>query len=129
TGVDVSQILSLAAPRQASVVYAGTGSGLFRSQDAGANWTLTSLGDPVSAIASDPSDAAHLLAFAESGMKVTRDGGRTWKPANQGLPAGDFFGAIVISPTDAKLAYAAAATTLYTTTDGGASWSVLRSGQ
>ncbi len=129
TGLTDPTILALAAPKTARVVFAATASGLFRSADEGASFSpVATLREAVSAIACDPTDPRHLLAYAQSGMKVSHDGGLTWKSATQGIETGGYVGAIAISPTDPKIAYAAVATTLYQTRDDGRTWAVLRSG-
>jgi len=129
TGLNDPTILSLAAPKVARVVFAATASGLFRSADEGASFTpVSAMREAVSAIACDPSNPKHLLAYAQSGMKVSHDGGATWQPTIQGIAPGGYVGAIAISPTNSMIAYASVATTLYQTRDDGRTWTVLRSG-
>lgn len=123
-----AQIFALAAPGQAGAVLAGAREGLFRSDDAGATWRRIAEG-PVSAIAADPKDPKHLLAFVGQGVQISRDGGASWDKASAGLPAGDFVGALTVSSHDGEVAYAAGATSIFKTTDGGKSWSLIRSGE
>lgn len=96
-------IWRLAAAKDA--VYATAGdANLYRSQDHGQTWKRLTrrvasdpgdeVGDQGMAIAVDPADPAHLLfsrldtshsADAGSGVVESRDGGKSWTPANQGL--------------------------------------------
>ena len=124
-GLD-APILALSAPREAGRVFAGTRSGLYRSEEAGDNWQKVADG-AVSAIAVDPEDPGHLLTATQAGLRLSRDEGATWVPTI-GVPPGEFIGAITISGRDGAVAYAAGATTIYKSTDGGASWMVVRSG-
>jgi photosystem II stability/assembly factor-like uncharacterized protein len=123
------RIVALGAAKQSGVVLAGTPTGLYRSADTGSTWTaVTGMIQSVSAIGCDPADSKHLLVATEGGLRLSRDGGSSWQPASQGIPAGEYIGAVAISPIDPAVAYAAGATTIYKTTDGGQSWTVTRSG-
>jgi photosystem II stability/assembly factor-like uncharacterized protein len=72
-------------PTQPQVLYAGTTSGLLKSVNGGAVWRqLNSL--PINSIAFSAADSQTLfLATESSGVLVTRDGGVTVAPTNEGL--------------------------------------------
>lgn len=55
-------------------------------------------------------------------LAVSHDGGRTWREAGGGLPAGR---AVAISPDDPDLVVYAARNRLYVSTDGGRFWRAL----
>ena len=77
-------------PASAEVVYAATDSGTYRSADGGESWSLLMPGY-TRAVWPDPADGQHLVAgpadeVDRGGTVVeTRDGGRTWSPATDGL--------------------------------------------
>ncbi len=80
------------APGRSSTVYAGSRSGVFRSEDSGEHWVgtqyppeeLIRTGEPVKlteifALAIDPSDASHIVAAsAEARLLASKDEGRSW---------------------------------------------------
>ena len=74
-------------PRVASVVYAGTTEGLWKTDNAGNSWTLqTPPGLIVNDVAVDPADSSHLLlATDRAGILESRDGAHTFFDANSGF--------------------------------------------
>jgi photosystem II stability/assembly factor-like uncharacterized protein len=79
-------------PSPEGVVYAGTGSGIFRSDDGGESWRFSGLaGERVLSLAVDPrtADTAYAGIDAEEpgsgGVFKTTDGGVTWIPVRVGL--------------------------------------------
>lgn len=77
-------------PSDADLVFAATGGGFYRSDDGGATWT--SVYDCyVRALWLDPLDADHVLCGpadqvgAVGRIEESRDGGRTWRLASDGL--------------------------------------------
>ena len=121
-------VFSFAAPPTAGVVLAGTPTGLFRSNNLGTSWKrIASIGDGyVVAVATDPNDANHFLAFSERGMKITTDGGATFASSLEGIPPTVAIISLAISPADRDVAYAADARTIFKTVDGGKTWEVIR---
>ena len=84
------------APTDSSILYAGLyGRGIYKSIDTAGTWMPmngeagTMLGQYVTGLAVDPTDAEIVYVSTESGIYHTRDGGRTWKEANQGMPTTD----------------------------------------
>ncbi len=77
-------------PSSADLVFAPTGDGFFRSADGGATWECL-YECYVRAAWVDPVDPAHVVLGPADGVdrsgriEVTRDGGRTWAPASDGL--------------------------------------------
>jgi hypothetical protein len=91
-------------PSRAGVMYAGTEGGhVYRSLDAGDNWTAIDAGglpqdrggvteiqqtmhpQPVYVVAPDPKNKDVLYAATDVGVYRTRDGGATWTAVNNGL--------------------------------------------
>ena len=74
-------------PGESRRVYGGTTEGLFVSKNAGQTWTRIT--DPnliIHAVQIDPKNSDFLLIGTESqGILRSRDGGRTWRPANAGF--------------------------------------------
>jgi len=72
-------------PRRPQVMYAGTTAGMFKSWNGGGRWNRRNALQ-INSIAFDPSDSRTLyMATEHAGIVVTRDGGETLLPMNQGL--------------------------------------------
>ncbi len=87
-----SDVHSIAVhPSTSDLVYAPTGGGFFRSFDGGKSWELCYRGCYSRTVWVDPADSEHLILGPADGVdrngriEETHDGGRTWKPASQGL--------------------------------------------
>jgi photosystem II stability/assembly factor-like uncharacterized protein len=116
------------------VVYAGLErEGVYRSEDAGAHWLPTNVGEWSVTDLSLGSGAAPLLyaAVGYDGIWASSDGGASWDPADAELPLGNFTGQvdrIVADPADPLRAYAVvnfsvSTLALFRTVDGGRHWS------
>jgi photosystem II stability/assembly factor-like uncharacterized protein len=132
-------------PSQPHTFYFGaTGGGVWKTEDAGANWRNVSDGfiaegsiGAVEVAASDPnvvyvgtgSDGLRSNVSPGRGVYRSGDAGRTW--AHAGLPNAGQIGAVRADPRDANVAYVAALGNafrpnaergVYKTTDGGRTW-------
>ncbi len=66
-------------------IYAGTATGLWRSNDAGANWAELKLPANTAVNAVLPDGTNIFLGTGGGGVLVSTDNGATWKPFNTGL--------------------------------------------
>ncbi|HEX8133956.1 MAG TPA: hypothetical protein VF880_11080, partial [Actinomycetes bacterium] len=92
----------------------------------------------VTAVAVDPADGAHLLlGTGGGGVWESRDGGLSWRPRTDELPA-PAIGAVAFDPRDPAVAYAGSGegsfsaelgVGLLRSDDGGASWRLLEAGE
>jgi len=133
TGLADADISSLAVdPSAPSTVYAGTahpydGSSserVYKSTDAGATWTRTSLdagGFTVDFIAVDPGMPSRVIAGSAgaSGIFRSQDGGSTWSTIATAACGG--LSGVAFDPSGSAI-YAAGATGVCRSTDGGVTW-------
>jgi len=107
-------------------MYAGSGSGVFKSSDGGASWISAGLTqNAVSVLVIDPGDPDTVYAIADGAVFKSTDGGTDWSPSNNGLPdpRQAFFSDLIISPGDASTIYLAAGAHLFKSIDGAQTWS------
>ncbi|MBL0156901.1 MAG: hypothetical protein IPP47_07320 [Bryobacterales bacterium] len=124
TGLRDEVIMTVKAhPRKSGTVYAGTTSGILRSLDYGDSWRI--IGQRVAYVLSicpDPRDINTVYIGGASGALVkSSDGGRSWSPADRGLPAQNIT-SIVINPENGNLHASVEQGPIYLSTDGGRSW-------
>lgn len=109
-------------PRHAGVVFATSGTRVFRSADDGASWeTWTDLDVAPTALAFPADDPGAVLLGCGDGVRRSVDGGRTFDPfALDGLP----ITALTVHPTESDLLLASiSALGVLRSTDGGMTWS------
>ena len=129
TGLFASEVYAVEAAKSSpSIVYAATGSSIFKSSDAGVSWqNLTSIGIdqqvwPVLAV--DPTNPSIVYAASdEKGVLKTTNGGGSWAAADTGLTT-TAIGALAIDPTSAQTIYAGTDEGLYKSVDGAGHWSL-----
>ena len=143
------------APTKPESIYAiahrsGTGAtAIYKSTDAGRTWQMTGgahsslppscCGDSSDALAADPRNPQTLYAAIGNTVLATTDGGASWQPKANGLPAGDIT-SLAVDPRRSGTVYASAVVNLnkvkpenvaggiYKTTNGGRTWSEVVSG-
>ena len=90
-------------PMTTTTLYASTSctesSGVFKSIDGGAHWTVAATGLPefgtIYGLAIDPLTTSNIYAAAgNSGLYRSADGGGSWSADNNGLPAGDYINSV-----------------------------------
>ena len=122
-------------PQDPNTLYAGTpGSGLWRTQDDGANWTLIIKDIGISDVAIDPADVKIIYVMTgdgegydtpSRGVLKSVDGGATWQPTGLVFDPEaekDYGHRLAMHSTDTKLLLAATTVGLLRTSDGGAHW-------
>ena len=129
------EILALAIdPTNPATVYAGTGRGIFKSTDGGANWAATGLTDNVNALALDPKTPTTLYAGSKRALFKSTDGGRSWTAIKT---VGNDVSVLAIDPNNPETIYAGIAadsyglipdSSIFKSTDGGRSWTAIDNG-
>jgi len=122
-------------PAQATTVYALTGTGAHVSAGGGA-WQSRSAGLPGASstlyndFAADPLHAGTLyVATNPQGLFRSTNGGQSWQPANDGLPAGDLnVKGIAASPVNGRVLISVAGQGLWRSDNQGGSWTRSDSG-
>jgi len=112
-----------------SIAQTSSGSGLYRTQNAGITWATTGPGvgpSKVTALTADPKNNAVIYAGASRGIFKSADGGLNWKPAS-GLP-NDAVAAIAVDPSNTNTVYACMSEGLYQSADAGNTWKSIVAG-
>ena len=105
--------------------------GLFRTTDAGATWTLIPglAGKEVWSVAIWPQDSKVIVAGTHGGIYLTRDGGAEWKlvsdTANREM---DVVVSLAFDPVDSNTIYAGTPHLPWKTSNGGVTWYSVHSG-
>jgi photosystem II stability/assembly factor-like uncharacterized protein len=140
------------APTQPESIYAITGenggTAIYKSTNAGQTWQRTGgadttlppscCGDGMDALASDPANSQTVYAAVGNTVFRTTDGGGSWQPAANGLPANSVT-SLAVDPRQSGTVYASVHNTkavaveipggsIYKTTDGGQTWTEIWSG-
>ncbi|HKV86285.1 MAG TPA: hypothetical protein VJN88_17165 [Ktedonobacterales bacterium] len=81
--LSLTELLTKGVNSAGPTLYAGTSRGLFTSTDGGAHWTslaAQAIGEPVTALATDPAQPGALYAGTATRVLRSMDGGATWTP-------------------------------------------------
>ena len=105
-------------PSNAATVFAAAQQGVFKSTDAGATWTATSLTQPAIALAIAPVTPTTVYAGTDLGLFKSTDGGTTWSPAGVSNPVSS----VEIDPAIPTTLYASTGSQIIKSADGGANW-------
>jgi uncharacterized repeat protein (TIGR01451 family) len=120
-------------PTTPATLYAGTTTGVFKSSNAGANWSLTGTVSPgtapisTNAVVVDPSNANIIYASTSLGVFKSTNGGATYTQKNNGLPGGTVF-TLAIDPHAPAIIYAGTGLGVFKSTDGADSWVGINNG-
>lgn len=143
-GVTVTHISAVGFhPTDGNITYLGSENGIFRSTDAGINYTKVLDGGFISDIKFAPSNtnigyAAYHTMYNVLGTKIykTTDNGLSWAQVSTNLPSNIRVTKILVSPTNANTLFALSGTcrfangteTAYRSTDGGVTWTQIGTG-
>lgn len=137
-GVNSSITSLIVHPTQPSTIYAGTGSGVFKSTNGGSSWTAMNNGltdTRVITLLMDSTNPSIFYALTQGffstgnrGVYKSSDGGATWNRRMNGIgPADEVFG-LAIDPVTPNTLYAGSGTgsnsggKVFKTTDGADNW-------
>lgn len=115
-----------AAAGDATTIYVGNGSGIFRSVDAAATWLRPALGVRnvgISRLAVDPLTPATVYAIRPQSIGKTVDGGAHWADLTSDIPDQAIL-SLLIDPVSPSTLYAAGAG-VYKSIDAGAHWGLI----
>ena len=127
----IVQIIAI-DPVNPQTLYAGTASGMFKSEDGGGTWREANTGLTKAfirgAIAIDPVNPQILYAGPSSGgVFKSEDGGASWRAVNTGLTDGRAW-ALAIDPATPQTLYAGTMGGVFKSEEGGASWKDISAG-
>jgi photosystem II stability/assembly factor-like uncharacterized protein len=114
-------------PRDAQVVYAGSGNGVFKSTDAGESWQAVNVGLTeryVFDLAIDQHRPATLYAATGDGVFKSQNGGGSWRKTSMppGVEGRDAAVSLALHPRNPQVIYAGTDDRVYKSGDAGASW-------
>lgn len=114
-----------AAPSNPRILVAGTLQGVYRSDDAGASWTMISPAGSneiheIESLAVDPADPNIIYAGTWHLPWKTTDGGKTWQNIKQGMIEDSDVFSIIVDPAQPSVVYTSACSGIYKSEDAGA---------
>jgi photosystem II stability/assembly factor-like uncharacterized protein len=114
-------------PRDPDTIATGTGSGIFLSRDAGAQWTRISPAEnselrPVVSLAFHPSDVNVLYAGTTHLPWRTSDGGTKWQSIHDGMQDDSDVFSIQVDRVHPDRVFASACSGVYASSNGAARW-------
>jgi photosystem II stability/assembly factor-like uncharacterized protein len=118
-------------PRDPAIAWAGSYGIVFRTGNAGANWTEADAGLPkvtsMDALLPDPAQSGRVFAGTAQGIFVTTDGGAHWAASSAGMPTLPEIFAIARA-ADGALYATDYNSGVYRSTDSGAHWVPMNTG-
>uniref|UniRef100_Q01W23 IPT/TIG domain-containing protein n=1 Tax=Solibacter usitatus (strain Ellin6076) TaxID=234267 RepID=Q01W23_SOLUE len=128
--------VAAAAPADPSILFAASGSQIWKSSDGGSTWSMISQfagGVSVSGLAVDPTKSTTVYAGTPTvGINRSIDGGATWTAINNGItsaPDGSIrVGGVWVEPASPNVIFTSTAFGLARSTDSGATWKTVGGG-
>lgn len=109
-------------PSNNNVIYIGTDNGVFKSTDAGANWTAAGLGSKaIRALALRPGTPSTIYVGTWGVYKST-DSGANWTAMDTGLPPYTDVRCFAFDSANPGIIYLAANNGVFKSTNGGSNW-------
>jgi photosystem II stability/assembly factor-like uncharacterized protein len=128
--VHIHAIRAVQIEKGASVLFAGTDAGLFRSSNFGTTWEQVKaagiMGVSVLAIYAPPSGVSRLAARTASGLVISEDAGRTWQPAL--VPDGYYIYDVALPVEHDVAILVATSRGVLQSNDEGANWKLVTEG-
>ncbi len=113
------------SPDDPDVILVGTNTGLYRSDDRGATFTVVLVFNRALDVDFDPTDGQKAIVERDNGVVYSTDGGITWSGAT-GFPSGAGRIEVAYAPSNPSIVYAGAANYgLYRSVDGGQSFALV----
>jgi hypothetical protein len=136
TGTLTPLVHAVLVTLSSGVVFAGTETGVFRSNDSGGTWAASSVGlaaRTVNAIAVAPTTPAVVYAGTDVGVFRSADGGGTWVSASTGMVTAfqdsPSVWALAVDPSAPATVYAGPSSGgVFKSLDSGASWKAVNHG-
>src|SRR5208283_3295777 len=135
-GNTIASIMAL-DPLHSGTLYVGSGSVLYKTTNAGTNWTYMkyfSSSQGIQSLAIDPVTTTTIyVGTASGGIYKSMDGGNTWSAVNNGLNNLDIQ-ALLVDPQNSANVYAGVGggfgsnPSLFRTTNGGTNWILTTNG-
>ncbi|MFZ5788258.1 MAG: WD40/YVTN/BNR-like repeat-containing protein [Acidobacteriota bacterium] len=119
--------LAFTDPLGRGTVFAGTREGLWRRDAGTAAWSVDRTMEGLTSVAAAPTGEVY-VGGVRGVLYRSRDGGRTWEAATDGLPIGPLeqrIDSIALDRRDPERAWLRASTGLYRTANGGALWQLV----
>ena len=102
-----------------------------RSDDRGSTWSVLLRSNKAvwtRALAIWPGDSKMLAAGGDDGVRLSRDGGRSWTRTGEGITGLQQVESLAFDPADPRVLYAGTWRQAFRTRDGGVSWSRIAEG-
>ena len=116
-------------PNDSNMLWVATSNGIYRTINAGANWTLVQAGDFSSGrIRLKPGNSATVYAVSNNRFYRSTNSGSSFSIVTTGLPASSGRLLLDVTPANSEFIYILSATTangfqgIYKSTDGGTTW-------
>ncbi|HSP15878.1 MAG TPA: hypothetical protein VLV78_14115 [Thermoanaerobaculia bacterium] len=118
----------LTDPANPSLYFSGSAEGLWRSDDAGANWYAVSDLDGLQVMSLARDSHQHDVIYAATGFEgkgaggvyKSSDGGLNWRKLS--LPVSPTTRSVAVSPDDSKIVIAGTSSGVFRSTDAGENW-------
>jgi photosystem II stability/assembly factor-like uncharacterized protein len=127
-GPEGARVTTLAIdPSNSTIVYAGTGNGVYKSTDSGATWQLMNngLGHGVHILVIGPLNPAIIYAGTSGPIYKSTDGAATWQALGV-EPHG--YTALAVDRSNPAIVYAGSSSGVIKSTDGGITWQPVNNG-
>ncbi len=124
TNGEMQYTISYAVIACNGVLFAATGTGLYRSTDNGSSWNQSGSMNYLLSLAANGNNV--FAGTAGYGVYISADSGALWTPINKGLPSNAYISAIAVSGSN--IFAATVDSGVYISTNSGANWTPTNTG-